>query len=742
MLLSSPQRCLARVLESNQQLQKLDVSWNQFRLRGATLLAAALPSNVGLEELDLGWNGFADPGAKALADALRRNTTLKKLSLANNRITMEGCEALARVLQAEGSSNISTLDLSYNPISQDAISHMVDLAIKNTSITELNFKFVPAAAELRARIAKVTSASPRAVAAQQQINATSAALHRVLLHQARLLRAKSLIDWARDRANPPSSLGPYATLTARAMRLTAMQLFCRLASPQMEAAFTTVCSSHTKLLYLSHNLAPALAELARLLVCDILKPADASSPGRSIPTTPNLRAPSQAGSLPITPASRDGSHMAPTVHSQGSLLSEGFIGRFLARMQKQRPDLMVAPVEELKTFLLSGALSLEATQQTAADLVESLVLGAPATITSDGNANSNNNKPRPSMSLTAQAGGPPRTPAGPRRKETNPSIKVGQRGKLAPPATASRRPTATSLAANAVASALTEVSFAQTVEETDIQPAVDSGAAVIEKLGGNLLATWLKTYIDFRVLAVRDRASAMEQAGMAASNMLGLVDEDEPWMPPPGWETFANGYIAVEVSARKTADTTDRQAVSEAVAHCMNSLDSSAAAKRPDLLEVLTQIVYSDFEFERQAKIVLDEVAAQVTAAQKEQDTAATELANATEADFNEDRRPALSVTVGQNGLASEACDDPWLMLETYLERHELRFVELFQRFDAEKKGSVSRADFIKAIKVGCGGKGRLSWTLEEMGKKSLSDHAEVCLLSDHADISFLASCV
>jgi hypothetical protein len=87
-------RAIARALEDNKTLERLDLSHNRIGDEGAIAFAEALKKNKSLKKLGLSHNKIGDPGVKALAKSLLENTTLETLFLGNNKIQQAGTKEL------------------------------------------------------------------------------------------------------------------------------------------------------------------------------------------------------------------------------------------------------------------------------------------------------------------------------------------------------------------------------------------------------------------------------------------------------------------------------------------------------------------------------------------------------------------------------------------------------------------------------------------------------------------------
>ncbi|XP_069321255.1 leucine-rich repeat-containing protein 74A isoform X3 [Eulemur rufifrons] len=130
----------------NVGLTSLDLSWNQFHVRGTVALCNGLRSNVTLKKLDLSMNGFGNEGALALGEVLRLNGSLTYLDISSNDVSNEGASRISRGL--EYNENLKVLKLFLNPIDVDGAvllilsikrnpkSRMEELDISNVLVTE------------------------------------------------------------------------------------------------------------------------------------------------------------------------------------------------------------------------------------------------------------------------------------------------------------------------------------------------------------------------------------------------------------------------------------------------------------------------------------------------------------------------------------------------------------------------------------------------------------------------------
>jgi hypothetical protein len=123
------------LLCSKTQLTTLSV--RLFGDGGAIELAKWIHKNPNLKRLDLRGNRIGSVGARAIVDALIRcpNHQLVYLNLSCNCI-LDGGDMMAQLL--ESTSNLETLDLSFNWIGNEGVAQICKGLRKNSSLRELN----------------------------------------------------------------------------------------------------------------------------------------------------------------------------------------------------------------------------------------------------------------------------------------------------------------------------------------------------------------------------------------------------------------------------------------------------------------------------------------------------------------------------------------------------------------------------------------------------------------------------
>ena len=80
----------------NRHLEKLDISWNGFHIRGALTLSKALEINTTLLDLNLSCNRLSDGCIQILVNGLKKNSNLKVLRVSWN--SWDKCKSLCILL--------------------------------------------------------------------------------------------------------------------------------------------------------------------------------------------------------------------------------------------------------------------------------------------------------------------------------------------------------------------------------------------------------------------------------------------------------------------------------------------------------------------------------------------------------------------------------------------------------------------------------------------------------------------
>ena len=109
---------MAKALKTNSTLHELSLENNCIGDDGAGHIATALNNNSTLRELSLANNHIGDAGAERLAASLWNNSTLRELSLVSNKIGDNGAVFIANAMDNNNNSNMASIYLSGNNISQ------------------------------------------------------------------------------------------------------------------------------------------------------------------------------------------------------------------------------------------------------------------------------------------------------------------------------------------------------------------------------------------------------------------------------------------------------------------------------------------------------------------------------------------------------------------------------------------------------------------------------------------------
>ncbi len=89
---------LASLLQVNNTLKILDLSWNAIRLASSEQFGSALEFNKSLVDLDISYNNFGDLGSQYLGRSLKYNNTLIRLNLSYNSISPKAACVIANAL--------------------------------------------------------------------------------------------------------------------------------------------------------------------------------------------------------------------------------------------------------------------------------------------------------------------------------------------------------------------------------------------------------------------------------------------------------------------------------------------------------------------------------------------------------------------------------------------------------------------------------------------------------------------
>jgi Ran GTPase-activating protein (RanGAP) involved in mRNA processing and transport len=127
----------ARALSANTTLQVLCFSYNNLSdLAGTVQIARALAMNTTLRKLIFVYNNMGDAGAENFARALEVNTVLQELDLSNNNVGDAGAEYIARALEVN--TALQELHLRCNKVGDVGLTHFARALENNTTLRKLN----------------------------------------------------------------------------------------------------------------------------------------------------------------------------------------------------------------------------------------------------------------------------------------------------------------------------------------------------------------------------------------------------------------------------------------------------------------------------------------------------------------------------------------------------------------------------------------------------------------------------
>jgi Ran GTPase-activating protein (RanGAP) involved in mRNA processing and transport len=126
------------MLANTQTLESLCLAWNKFGVRGGKAIARGIEANVSLRRLDVAWAGLGDTGCSHLAAALKAHSTLAVADLSGNNAGFGACTVLAEVL-THGESALADAALHHNALTQQGVRRLLNasLASQNNAILHL-----------------------------------------------------------------------------------------------------------------------------------------------------------------------------------------------------------------------------------------------------------------------------------------------------------------------------------------------------------------------------------------------------------------------------------------------------------------------------------------------------------------------------------------------------------------------------------------------------------------------------
>ena len=127
---------IADVLEKNYSLKSIDLSWNRIGDIGSKYIADALEKNKTLNIINLSGNIIGKIGAKYLANAIERNQTLKSIDLSENKLGRKGGKAIAIALGKN--QTLTSINLNKNQIEDNAARHLGSAIEKNNTLKKIS----------------------------------------------------------------------------------------------------------------------------------------------------------------------------------------------------------------------------------------------------------------------------------------------------------------------------------------------------------------------------------------------------------------------------------------------------------------------------------------------------------------------------------------------------------------------------------------------------------------------------
>lgn len=120
-------------------LKYLDAAYCSMGFNGATILAKALEKNKCLLRLNISWNGIGFTGAEAIAIALGNNprSCLTNLNLKGNSIGDRGVQAIAKSIIDQHNSSLACINLEWNNVGNDGAISLAELICTNRTLQRI-----------------------------------------------------------------------------------------------------------------------------------------------------------------------------------------------------------------------------------------------------------------------------------------------------------------------------------------------------------------------------------------------------------------------------------------------------------------------------------------------------------------------------------------------------------------------------------------------------------------------------
>eukprot|EP00045_Choanoeca_perplexa_P002543 m.25222 g.25222 ORF g.25222 m.25222 type:complete len:944 (-) comp11572_c0_seq2:49-2880(-) len=195
-------------------------------------------------------------------------------------------------------------------------------------------------------------------------------------------------------------------------------------------------------------------------------------------------------------------------------------------------------------------------------------------------------------------------------------------------------------------------------------------------------------------------ALAIQAAKKAYGQYSGVNAEEEVVQLPPGVDAVAAIQLAIDaaIAGVQLGEMTE-EAILEVVAKTLKEF-APRAKPTPVVLQHCVQVAKLSHTWRSEAetyKSTIDVEHGQLLKQIKEQER---EVEAALDADLEAGKRPDLTIVVDDGMLSTETDSevDPWITLEKYMERHSLRLVDLFKRFDSNADGQITREEFVRGV--------------------------------------------
>ncbi|CAG8615744.1 22788_t:CDS:2 [Cetraspora pellucida] len=143
---------LAKALEKNKTLKKLDLGSNYIRLEAGKSIAKALTMNKFINELSLSDNGIVSELKDLLINILT-NSNITSINLKSTKISSDMVISLS-VLLRSNKTKLRCLNLSRNEISSEAIGSLIEALEENTHLRSLDLSNITSAGQIGRELAK------------------------------------------------------------------------------------------------------------------------------------------------------------------------------------------------------------------------------------------------------------------------------------------------------------------------------------------------------------------------------------------------------------------------------------------------------------------------------------------------------------------------------------------------------------------------------------------------------------